>query len=138
MTTFMEETGRKMTSTMTPEHQRLTQALLAMLNRQDANGSGLEGLARQFEQCGMGDEMKSWIGTAANKPISSDQIIQALGSDKVNEMAAHAGLPADETRQILAALLPQIVSLLTPEGKINTDHIGDAINALASKFNVAA
>jgi uncharacterized protein YidB (DUF937 family) len=138
MSTFMEEIARKMTSTMTPEHQRLAQAVMVMLNRQDANGSGLDALVRQFEQGGMGDVMKSWISTAPNRPISANQIIQALGSDKINEMAAHAGLPPEETRRYLAALLPQIVSLLTPEGKINTDHIGDAISALASRFTAAA
>lgn len=40
---------------------------------------GLEGLVESFKNKGLGDIISSWIGTGQNKPISKDQILNALG-----------------------------------------------------------
>ena len=40
---------------------------------------GLGGLLNQFQQGGLGDVMKSWIGTGQNQPISPNQLGSALG-----------------------------------------------------------
>jgi uncharacterized protein YidB (DUF937 family) len=38
---------------------------------------GVQGIVKQFEQQGLGETVKSWVGTGANQPISDDQVHQA-------------------------------------------------------------
>src|SRR3984893_10718581 len=78
----------------------------------------LQNIANQFEKNGFGDTMKSWISQGQNLPITADQIRQALGSDKVKELAAKMGLPADKLADLLAQHLPQAVDTATPDGKL--------------------
>jgi uncharacterized protein YidB (DUF937 family) len=79
---------------------------------------GLQNVVAQFEKTGLGDTMKSWISKGPNLPITADQIHQALGSDKVKELAAKMGLPADKLAELLAQHLPQAIDKVTPDGKL--------------------
>jgi uncharacterized protein YidB (DUF937 family) len=79
---------------------------------------GLQNVVSQFEKNGFGDTMKSWISKGPNLPITADQIRQALGSDKVKELAAKMGLPADKLAEKLAHYLPQAIDKVTPDGKL--------------------
>jgi uncharacterized protein YidB (DUF937 family) len=51
-------------------------------------------------------------------PITADQIHQALGSEKVKEMAAKLGLPVDKLADLLAQHLPQAIDKATPDGNL--------------------
>ncbi|MBS0559111.1 MAG: DUF937 domain-containing protein, partial [Proteobacteria bacterium] len=39
-----------------------------------SNGGGLAGIVSQFEAAGLGDVVRSWIGTGANAPVSGEEI----------------------------------------------------------------
>src|ERR1051325_6839625 len=41
---------------------------------------GLNAIVAKLEQAGFGDQVKSWIGTGQNLPISADQLRQGGGS----------------------------------------------------------
>ena len=66
----------------------------------------------------MGGLVSSWIGTGENQPVSGEQIEQTFGSDKIQEIAQKLGISGAEASGGLAALLPQIIDKLTPEGKL--------------------
>ena len=53
---------------------------------------GVQGIVAQLEQQGLGNTVRSWVGTGANQPISADQIHQAFGSDTVKQLAAKIGM----------------------------------------------
>jgi uncharacterized protein YidB (DUF937 family) len=89
-----------------------------LLNSFIENQGGLQNIASQFEKNGFGDTMKSWISQGRNLPITADQIQQALGSDKVKELAARMGLPVDKLAELLAQHLPQAIDKVTPDGKL--------------------
>jgi len=96
---------------------------------------GLAGLVETFKSKGLGDLMSSWIGTGENKPISADQIKQALGADKIQQIAEKVGISKDAVSQHLSELLPQIIDKLTPNGKLpDAGKLGEALNMLKSKF----
>ena len=96
---------------------------------------GLAGLVETFKSKGLGDVISSWIGTGENKPISPDQIKQALGSDKIQQIAAKVGISKDAASQHLSELLPQIIDKLTPNGKLpDAGKLGEALNMLKSTF----
>ncbi len=79
---------------------------------------GLSGLVNAFQQQGLGNVVQSWIGTGANQPISPDQVTQVLGHDQVQQVADEAGISHEEAKTGIAAMLPQIVDRLTPNGEL--------------------
>lgn len=78
---------------------------------------GLQGLVQQFESNGMGNVVNSWVGNGANQPISSDQIAQVIGQDRLNEIAAKLGMQPDEIGNLVAQHLPNVIDKLTPSGQ---------------------
>ncbi|HUB63224.1 MAG TPA: YidB family protein [Methylocella sp.] len=79
---------------------------------------GIQGVVGEFEKTGFGQQAKSWVSTGPNLPITAEQIQQALGSDKVKELAAKFGIPVDKVSDLLAKYLPTAVDKATPEGKL--------------------
>ena len=53
---------------------------------------GVQGIVAQLEQQGLGNTVKSWVGTGPNQPITADQVHQAFGTDTIAAMAAKVGL----------------------------------------------
>jgi len=92
--------------------------LAAVLQMLQSHPGGLAALVQGFQSKGLGDVMSSWIGTGQNMPISSEQITNVLGTDKVNSMAAQAGVPPAAAGRSLAALLPMLIDKLTPNGQV--------------------
>ena len=83
----------------------LLDVVMQMLSNNSQSG-GLAGLAKAFQDNGLGEQVASWIGTGQNLPVSAEQIRQVLG---MNEQQAAGGL---------ADLLPQVVDKLTPGGQM--------------------
>ena|ERR1700690_34220 len=79
---------------------------------------GISGIVSQFEQQGLGDTVRSWVGVGDNKPISPDQVHQALGADTVKELAEKMGIAPDQLAAKLAEVLPKAVDHLTPGGTV--------------------
>ena len=79
---------------------------------------GVQGIVSQLQQRGLGETVKSWVGTGANQPITGDQLNQALNQGVIAELAAKAGMNPQELAQKLAQVLPQAIDKLTPGGVI--------------------
>ena len=79
---------------------------------------GLEGVVKKIETTGFGREVKSWISTDPNKPLSEIEIGQALGMDRIKAAAKEAGVGLDKARELLAQYLPVAIDKATPEGKL--------------------
>jgi len=100
-----------------PEQQSrgLVEGLLDLL--QQPGTGGVDGLARSFEQKGLGAESASWIGTGANRSISPGQLIEALGASQVDALGRRAGLGGGSAAAAIAAILPALIDKLTPDGR---------------------
>src|SRR5271155_1072752 len=57
---------------------------------------GLNDLLKQFQQSGHSDTPSSWVATGPNKAISPGDLANAIGSDKINAIAAQCGMSGDE------------------------------------------
>lgn len=86
------------------------------------NAGGISGLVDKFNQSGLGDVAASWIGKGGNLPVSPDQVVAALGQDKVAELAKEAGIPEDKGAEVLSQVLPAVVDKMTPDGEIPEEH----------------
>jgi uncharacterized protein YidB (DUF937 family) len=79
---------------------------------------GLSSLLGSLKDSGLEDIVQSWISTGQNKPISPDQIKNALGNEKLQQLAASAGIPVEQSTRFLKEMLPEIIDKLSPEGKL--------------------
>jgi uncharacterized protein YidB (DUF937 family) len=82
------------------------------------NQGGLNAIVAKLQQAGFGDQVKSWIGTGQNLPITADQLKQVLGSDAVRQLAAKYNIPIDQVAEVLAHQLPVAVDRASPDGKL--------------------
>ncbi|WP_180289302.1 MULTISPECIES: YidB family protein [Streptomyces] len=57
-------------------------------------------------------------GTGENKPVSGDQISQALPDETLQQVAAQTGVSPREASDRIARSLPQVVDILTPSGEL--------------------
>ena len=84
----------------------------------DPNTGGLQGLVKNFHDKGLGTVVSSWVGTGSNLPITPDQVTQALGANRLQQIAQGAGTHPGAVAPQLAALLPTIIDKLTPTGTV--------------------
>lgn len=91
----------------------LIQTILGLLQ-----GGGLQQLVASFQQKGLGDIIGSWVSTGSNLPVSADQVKQALGPDKLGQLAQQTGLDTGALAGQLSNLLPGVVDKLTPDGVV--------------------
>jgi uncharacterized protein YidB (DUF937 family) len=100
----------------------LLAALLPMAFQLIQSQGGLSGLAARFQNAGMGEQVRSWVGTGANEAISGENVAKAMGSDTLAQMAQQLGLPQDRVASSLAEVLPEIVNQMTPHGSVPDNH----------------
>jgi len=99
------------------------------------NIGGLSGLISKFENGGLGEVISSWVGTGANAPVTGDQITNALGADQIKAIAGKLGMTDEQVSSGLAALLPQVIDKLTPDGKVpDGDALQQSLGGLLQTF----
>ena len=67
---------------------------------------------------GLGDQVKSWVGTGVNQLVSSQQVTSWLGNDKLQQVGRAVGLNPNDVANHLAQQLPAFVDKLTPHGSV--------------------
>ena len=107
-----------LSSSTTADGQSAVSHVLTDLIQNHGSGNGLAGLVQQFAASGLGPQVQSWIGTGANLPVSGDRIQQALGSEKIQQLAQQVGLNPADLSGALAHLLPHAIDQLTPGGQM--------------------
>jgi uncharacterized protein YidB (DUF937 family) len=94
-------------------------ALLGMAMQFVANyPGGLPALLAKLSGAGFGQQASSWVGTGQNVPISPDVLAQVFGQGQIQQMGQQFGVEPNVAAGGLAALLPELVNQLTPQGRI--------------------
>lgn len=81
------------------------------------NQGGMEGIFNQLQKGGLDDLLNSWIGTGQNKPMNADQVNDVFGDETLSNVAQQAGVEKAQAQDILSQALPQIIDMLTPNGR---------------------
>ncbi|MCX4694145.1 YidB family protein [Streptomyces sp. NBC_01408] len=91
----------------------------------------LGGLMDMLNKSGLADQAQSWVGTGENKPVSADQIKEALPAGTLQKVAEQAGVTPEQAADEIAQTLPQAVDKLTPDGQVPSGSLEDIIKAQA-------
>ncbi|MEO6292663.1 MAG: YidB family protein [Burkholderiaceae bacterium] len=103
---------------------QILSTITSMLSN-DGDHGGLGGLVGKFQQAGMGDAIGSWIGTGANQAVTGDQLGNVLGADALSGLAQKMGLNEGDAGSVLAQVLPELISHMTPAGQAPTAGLGN-------------
>ncbi|MCK3657298.1 hypothetical protein A4G18_00825 [Pasteurellaceae bacterium Pebbles2] len=90
------------------------------------NQGGMEGVFNQLQKSGLDDLLNSWIGTGKNQPLNPNQVNDVFGEETLSNVAQQAGVETSQAQDILSQALPQIIDMLTPngrEGGVSTDSL---------------
>ena len=93
-------------------------SLLKTLGLDQLLGGGLSELSDRFRQNGQSQSVDSWVGTGANRDVSTSELEQALGDDTLDDLSEHTGLSRKELLSRLSRELPQAVDKYTPGGHL--------------------
>jgi uncharacterized protein YidB (DUF937 family) len=79
---------------------------------------GLDAVVKKFQDSGFKRQVDSWISTGKNEALSSIEVGQAIGIEKIKKLAEAAGGDVTKARDLLAEYLPIVIDKATPEGKL--------------------
>lgn len=88
---------------------------------------GLDGLVSQLRQGGLDDEVDSWVSTGENRPVDPQRLGEALGPETVQRLSNGTGLDIQALLPLLAAFLPQLINMLTPNGQTPEGGLNEAL-----------
>jgi uncharacterized protein YidB (DUF937 family) len=79
---------------------------------------GVGGIVQHMEKNGLGDTVKSWVGKGSNLPITPAQLQQAFSPDRIGQLSKSLGVSPDELLKKIAAVLPDTIDKMTPDGVV--------------------
>lgn len=90
--------------------------------------NGLNGILQKLQDAGLGDVIRTWIGTGENAPVAPKDLKTALGQDTVRKAADQAGIKSDDFLTQLARTLPGLIDSLTPNGRLpSSQEVSDMV-----------
>lgn len=110
---------------MVASNPQMLQAIAGMLSNDGGQG-GLGGLMAKFQQAGLGEAAKSWVGSGENQAVTGDQMTNALGTDTLSDLASKMGVSQGEAAGSLASMLPGLIDKLTPHGEAPAGGLGNS------------
>jgi len=105
-----------------------SQFAIRVLDMVETAYGGLPGLLDRFRDNGFDDAVRSWVSIGSNFTLTAQDIERVLGPAQIEALARDANVGVREAATEVAALLPQLVDKLTPQG-----HVPDE-KALAGYF----
>lgn len=82
------------------------------------SGEGLDvgGIAEKLKAGGLGDQVSSWMGDGENAPVSAEELTNALGEDKIGEMAGKMGVDSGQAAEALSQAMPNLMDKMSSGG----------------------
>lgn len=102
----------------------------------DGEGLDVGGIVEKLKQGGLGDQVSSWMGDGDNAPVSADQLTNALGADKMGEMASKLGMDSGSAAETLSQAMPGLMDKLSSGGKLlDSAGSGNPLDMAKDLFN---
>jgi uncharacterized protein YidB (DUF937 family) len=79
----------------------------------------LQGMVNQLQGT-LGAQVKSWLGSGENLPVTPGQLRAALSGDQIRQIAQQFGIDPDAALKLLAQHLPASVDQASPNGTLQS------------------
>src|SRR5690349_6924149 len=100
---------------------KLTPSQFAIRVVELIEGAGLQALLDRFRDNGFDDAARSWVSKGPNFTLTPEDVTRVFGPSQVEALAREANVGARDAATEMAALLPQLVDKLTPQGHVPDD-----------------
>jgi len=113
----------------------ITSALGGLLS--DSNGNlNLGNIVSGLQEKGLGSVAESWLGDGNNEGISTDQVKDLFGSDKISQMASELNTDEGSVLSGLSEALPQVMDKSSSGGSLldSVGGIGGVLNMAKKLF----
>lgn len=107
----------------------LTAALSNLAGGSSGGGVDFGALLSKMDANGLGAVAQSWLGDGSNEAISTDQVSELFGANRVSEFASELGLSTEEATGGLSEALPHMVDQASSGGAL-LDSIGGISGAI--------
>ena len=101
---------------------KLTPSQFAIRVVELIEAAGLPGLLDRFRSHGFDDAVRSWVSNGQNFTLTPLEVERVLGPAQIEALARDANVGTREAATEVAALLPQLVDKLTPQGHVPDDE----------------
>lgn len=91
---------------------------VAELLEMSGGQEGLYKLVSQLESGGLTRKVWSWVCPGSNQPVTGAELGNALGGDKIEQLAQQTGTSQNHVTDELAQHLPRVIDRLTPDGRV--------------------
>ena len=88
---------------------------------------GLDGLVTKLRDGGLDSEVDSWVSSGPNQMVEPQRLGDALGPETVQRLSNRTGLDVAALLPLLAAFLPQLINMLTPNGETPAGGLNGAL-----------
>jgi uncharacterized protein YidB (DUF937 family) len=88
---------------------------------------GLDGLVTKLRDGGLDQEVDSWVSTGPNQQVDPQRLGDALGPETVQHLSNKTGMDIAALLPLLAAFLPQLINMLTPNGQTPSGGLNGAL-----------
>jgi OmpA-OmpF porin, OOP family len=103
-----------------------------ILNTVTSSPGGIGGFLDRLKSAGLSSEIASWLGHSNAAPLSADQLTRAVGSAALGGIASRLGLGTSIVSTAAAYVLPKLIGMLTPGGKVPTYLSSEVQNFLSA------
>jgi uncharacterized protein YidB (DUF937 family) len=80
------------------------------------------GLLKQLQEGGLNKQIETWLGKGPNAEVGPGQIRDAIGNEKLKQIAEQMGLPVNEVLDKLSQFFPEAVNQASPDGELAPEH----------------
>ncbi|RGE46781.1 DUF937 domain-containing protein [Comamonas testosteroni] len=124
------------------------QPLVEMVTGLIANPAtgGLSGFLDKFRNAGLGSMVQSWLGSSSTPEVPTHEQLESVlgegentGGGLLSRVASSLGLPYGKAATAVAALIPMLVSRMTPRGTVPATlpaEFGDLLQGGLSRLGV--
>jgi uncharacterized protein YidB (DUF937 family) len=90
---------------------------------------GLDSLVSRLRDGGLDQEVDSWVSSGPNRSVDPQRLGDALGPETVQRLANGTGIDVAALLPLLAAFLPQLIDMLTPDGQTPSGGLDHALGS---------
>ncbi len=116
------------------DDENIVNALTGLFSDSDG-GINIMNLISKFQSGGVTSLVTSWISDGENSPISSDQLKDIFGEEKISEFASNAGMNVDTAIDGLSGMIPDLIDQASNSESL-LDNVGGigGLADMAKKF----
>ncbi|MFD3553741.1 YidB family protein [Streptomyces goshikiensis] len=88
---------------------------------------------KDLADAGLEPQLRSWVGSGPNEPVTAEQITLAIGEDELTRTAESLGREPGDLAADIALALPQLIDTTSPDGSVEPAPTQDGAGGVRTR-----